>query len=151
MILLGRFEFGLVAIYPRSTSAAVHFPLPLPDAVPLMTDIPRLRAGRVGAQFWSVWIPTDTQGPAAVQMTIEQIDSVKRMCARYPDDLAMAYTAADIVRIHKAAQDRSTDRRRRRPPNQQLPGGAAHVLRPRRALYDADALPQYRVGRLGDR
>ena len=79
--------------------------LPLPEhAVPLMTDIPRLRAGRVGAQFWSVWIPTDTQGPTAVQMTIEQIDLVKRMCARYPNDLAMAYTAADIVRLHKAGK-----------------------------------------------
>jgi membrane dipeptidase len=74
------------------------------DAPPLMTDIPRLRAGHVGAQFWSVWIPVETHGPAAVQMTIEQIDVVKRMCARYPDDLAMAYTAADIVRIHKAGR-----------------------------------------------
>src|SRR5580658_6032076 len=66
--------------------------LPAPaDSPPLMTDIPRLRAGHVGAQFWSVWIPVDTQGPAAVQMTIEQIDLVKQMCARYAHDLAMAY------------------------------------------------------------
>lgn len=43
-----------------------------------LTDIPRLRAGHVGAQFWSVWIPADTQGRAAVQMTIEQIDLVKQ-------------------------------------------------------------------------
>ena len=74
------------------------------DAPPLMTDIPRLRAGHVGAQFWSVWIPVETHGPAAVQMTLEQIDLVKRMCARYPQDLTMAYTAADIVRIHKAGR-----------------------------------------------
>jgi membrane dipeptidase len=63
---------------------------------PLMTDIPRLRKGGVGAQFWSVWVPSDTIGPIAVQNTIEQIDIVTRMVARYPDSLAMAKTAADI-------------------------------------------------------
>lgn len=79
--------------------------LPAPEgSPPLMTDIPRLKAGHVGAQFWSVWIPAETQGPTAVQMTIEQIDLVKQMCARYPQDLAMAYTAADIVRLHKSGR-----------------------------------------------
>lgn len=63
---------------------------------PLMTDIPRLRAGQVGGQFWSVWIPAEITGPRAVEMTLEQIDLVKRMAARYPADLAMAYSAADI-------------------------------------------------------
>ena len=77
--------------------------LPAPEgSAPLMTDIPRLRAGHVGAQFWSVWIPVATQGPAAVQMTIDQIDLLKRMCARYPQNLAMAYTAADVRRLHKS-------------------------------------------------
>ncbi|HYB33442.1 MAG TPA: dipeptidase [Steroidobacteraceae bacterium] len=66
---------------------------------PLMTDIPRLRQGRVGAQFWSVWIPVDIKGAQAVQTTLEQVDLVKAMCARYPHDLAMAYSAADIVRV----------------------------------------------------
>ncbi len=76
--------------------------LPAPEgSPPLMTDIPRLRAGHVGGQFWSVYIPAEVTGPAAVQMTIEQIDLVKQMCARWPDDLAMAYTAADVVRLHK--------------------------------------------------
>jgi membrane dipeptidase len=79
--------------------------LPAPEgSPPLMSDIPRLKAGHVGAQFWSVWIPAETQGPTAVQMTIEQIDLVKQMCARYPQDLAMAYTAADIVRLHKSGR-----------------------------------------------
>jgi membrane dipeptidase len=72
------------------------------DQTPLMTDIPRLRAGGVGAQFWSVWVPTDSRDAAAVQMTLEQIDLVKRMVARYPGDFEMAYTAADIVRIEHA-------------------------------------------------
>jgi membrane dipeptidase len=72
------------------------------DQAALMTDIPRLRAGMVGAQFWSVWIPVSVHGFEAVQMTLEQMDLVKRMAAQYPDDFAMAYTAADIRRIHKA-------------------------------------------------
>lgn len=77
--------------------------LPVPDGgAPLMTDIPRLRAGHVGGQFWSVWIPVETQGPRAVEMTLEQIDLVKQMAARWPADFEMAYTAADVVRIHKA-------------------------------------------------
>jgi membrane dipeptidase len=73
-----------------------------PGQTALMTDIPRLRAGMVGGQFWSVWIPVSVHGPEAVRMTLEQMDLVKRMVARYPDDFAMAYTAADIRRIHKA-------------------------------------------------
>jgi membrane dipeptidase len=72
-----------------------------PDEAALMTDIPRLRAGLVGGQFWSVWIPVGVQGSEAVQMTLEQIDLVKRMAVRYPADFEMAYTAADIRRIHK--------------------------------------------------
>ncbi len=72
----------------------------------MMTDIPRLRAGHVGAQFWSVWIPVTTTGPAAVQTTIEQIDLVKAIAARWPHDFVMAYTVADIRRAereHKVA------------------------------------------------
>ena len=77
--------------------------LPAPEgSPPLMTDIPRLRRGRVGAQFWSVFIPVEVKGPQAVQQTLEQIDLVKALCARYPHDLAMAYSAADIVRLHRA-------------------------------------------------
>jgi membrane dipeptidase len=73
-----------------------------PGEAALMTDIPRLRAGMVGGQFWSVWVPVGMRGAEAVQMTLEQIDLVKRMAAAYPDDFAMAYSAADIRRIHKA-------------------------------------------------
>jgi membrane dipeptidase len=80
-----------------------HLPLE-PGQSALMTDIPRLRAGRVGAQFWSVWIPVSTPGYEAVQVTLEQIDLVKRMAAGYPQDLQMAYGAADIRRIHKSGR-----------------------------------------------
>jgi membrane dipeptidase len=79
--------------------------LPVPEGgAPLMTDIPRLRAGRVGGQFWSVWVPTDLEGNDAVQATLEQIDLVKRMVAAYPADFQMAYTAADIRRIHRSGK-----------------------------------------------
>ncbi|MFH9423831.1 dipeptidase [Streptomyces sp. NPDC017529] len=62
----------------------------------LHTDIPRLRAGGVGAQFWSVYVRTDYTGDQAVSATLEQIDVVRRLAARYPDDLRMAYTADDM-------------------------------------------------------
>ena len=71
---------------------------------PLQTDIPRLRRGHVGAQLWSVYIPVGITGPAAVLTTIEQMDVVKRMAARYPADFELAATAADIRRIEKAGR-----------------------------------------------
>ncbi|MEP6483340.1 MAG: dipeptidase [Rudaea sp.] len=74
------------------------------DDAALMTDIPRLRAGQVGGQFWSVWISPQTTGPAAVKMTIEQIDIVRNIAARWPKDFQMAYTADDIVNAHKAGR-----------------------------------------------
>ena len=64
----------------------------------LHTDIPRLRAGRVGGQFWSVYVPGDLGEPEAVVATMEQIDAVYRMVAAYPDDLAVAYSADDVER-----------------------------------------------------
>ena len=66
-----------------------------------VTDIPRLRAGGVGGQFWAVYVPPVPGGPPAVQMTFEQIDLVHRMVARYPDTFELARTAADIERIHR--------------------------------------------------
>jgi membrane dipeptidase len=65
------------------------------------TDIPRLRAGGVGGQFWSVYVPTKLSGAEAVQATVEQIDVVHRMCARYPETFELALTADDVVRIHR--------------------------------------------------
>ena len=74
---------------------------------PLQTDIARLRRGHVGAQFWSVWIPADTAGPRAVEMTLEQIDVVRRFVAANPAALEMARTAADIRRIERAGRTAS--------------------------------------------
>ena len=71
---------------------------------PLMTDIARLRAGRVGGQLWSVFIDGTVTGDAAIRQTIEQIDIVDRLVAAYPLDLELARGAADIVRIHQAGK-----------------------------------------------
>lgn len=62
----------------------------------LHTDIPRLRAGGVGAQFWSVYVRSDMAGDAAVSATLEQIDVVDQLLERYPADLARALSAEDM-------------------------------------------------------
>jgi membrane dipeptidase len=67
----------------------------------IMTDINRLRAGGVGAQFWSVYVPGDLQGQTAVTATLEQIDIVHRMIRKYPETFELALTADDIERIVK--------------------------------------------------
>jgi membrane dipeptidase len=71
---------------------------------PLHTDIARLRAGRLGGQFWSVYVPASMKGADAVQATFEQIDVVHRLVAAYPDTFALALTADDVVRIHKSGR-----------------------------------------------
>ncbi|HEV2594103.1 MAG TPA: dipeptidase [Sphingomicrobium sp.] len=71
---------------------------------PLMTDMARLHEGQLGAQFWSVYIPSEVTGDTAIRDTLEQIDIVKRMVNAYPNDLALAGSADDIVRIHKAGR-----------------------------------------------
>jgi membrane dipeptidase len=68
------------------------------------TDLPRLAAGGVGAQFWSVFVPAGLQGDAAVVATLEQIDLVHRLIKRYPDTLELALTAADAERIMAAGK-----------------------------------------------
>src|SRR6478735_4145046 len=67
----------------------------------LMTDIPRLRAGGVGGQFWSVYVPVGLEGQAAVTATLEQIDIVHQMVRRYPETFELALTADDVERIFK--------------------------------------------------
>ena len=63
------------------------------------TDLDRLTAGGVGAQFWSVYVPGNLQGEAAVATVLEQIDLTRRMIAAYPSQLELALTADDIERI----------------------------------------------------
>jgi membrane dipeptidase len=77
----------------------------LAGPVPAMhTDLGRLSAGGVGTQFWSVFVPADLAGDAAVTTTLEQIDLVREMIRRYPDSLELALTAADVERITAAGR-----------------------------------------------
>ena len=62
----------------------------------LHTDIPRLRQGGVGAQYWSVYVPCSLTGQAAVTATLEQVDHIRRLAARYPADFALASTAEEV-------------------------------------------------------
>jgi membrane dipeptidase len=67
----------------------------------LQTDIPRLREGGVGAQFWSVWVPVDLGYKGqALATTLEQIELVKLMLDRYPETFGLALSTDDIERIH---------------------------------------------------
>jgi membrane dipeptidase len=69
------------------------------------TDLPRLKKGGVGAQFWSAYVPVETSKKGvAIRTTLEQIDVIHRLAARYPDDLEMAYSVADVERIKKAGK-----------------------------------------------
>jgi membrane dipeptidase len=63
------------------------------------TDLPRLEAGGIGAQFWSVFVPASLAGESAVTAVLEQIDLARRMIAAYPEALELALTAADVERI----------------------------------------------------
>jgi membrane dipeptidase len=69
----------------------------LTQRTPGHTDLPRLRAGGVGGQFWSVYVPAEVGGGYA-RMQLEQLDLARRMIARYPDDLALCRTADDVER-----------------------------------------------------
>ncbi|GAB0195393.1 dipeptidase 1 [Grus japonensis] len=60
------------------------------------TNIPKLRSGHVGGQFWSAYVPCDTQNKDAVKRTLEQIDVVHRMCELYPETFACVVDSAGI-------------------------------------------------------
>ncbi|MGB3592902.1 MAG: dipeptidase [Ornithinimicrobium sp.] len=63
------------------------------------TDLPRLREGCVGAQFWSVWVPSTLPRDQAVIQTLEQVAAVHSMIERYSDQLGLALTADDVERV----------------------------------------------------
>lgn len=69
-----------------------------PDGRAMHTDLARLRQGRVGAQFWSVYVPATSNEAEAVRQVLEQIDVTRRLIDRYPDDLQFATTADEVER-----------------------------------------------------
>jgi membrane dipeptidase len=70
----------------------------------LHTDIARLRQGRIGGQFWSVYVPATLKGAESVRAVLEQIDVVHRLDELYPDTFELARTADDVVRIHRSGK-----------------------------------------------
>jgi len=80
---------------------AVDLTADLDASTDLHTDIPRLRAGGVGGQFWSVYVPASLAPVEAAKATFEQIDVVRRMVAAHPEAFELATTADDVQRIHR--------------------------------------------------
>ncbi|WP_426051868.1 dipeptidase [Brevundimonas sp. SL161] len=83
---------------------AVDLATNLDASTALHTDIPRLRAGGVGGQFWSVYVPATLTPTEAARETFEQIDTVRRIVAAHPDVFELATTADDVERIHAAGK-----------------------------------------------
>ncbi|XP_061598056.1 dipeptidase 1 [Cololabis saira] len=70
------------------------------------TNIPKIKQGRLGAQFWSAYVPCETQYKDAVRQTLEQIDVVHRMCQKYPETFQFVTTSQgirDAFRANKTA------------------------------------------------
>src|SRR5438552_2418960 len=91
------------AIRERGGLDSVNFAVNQPK---LMTDVPRLRSGAVGGQFWAAYVPVTTMdsGQHAAVYALEQIDLVRRLCARNSRSMAMAFTAADVQRNFTAGK-----------------------------------------------
>ena len=112
------------------------------------TDLPRLRAGGVGAQFWSVYVPATLPGDAAVTATLEQIDGGHAMINRYADQLALATTVDDVERAWKQGKIASLMGAEGGHQINESLGHAADALPPRCPLPDPHPQPQRPVGRL---
>jgi membrane dipeptidase len=95
------YPWALRGLHPGRDFGAAEISKPVAK---LMTDIPRLRQGGIGGQFWSVYVPSSMQGKEAVRATLEQIDIVHRMTKQWPETFEMAYTAADVGRSFKAGR-----------------------------------------------
>ena len=91
------------ALRERGGVDSVNFAVSQPK---LMTDVPRLVSGHVGAQFWAAYVPSSTidSGQHSAVYALEQIDLVHRLCARNSRSMAMAYTAADVQRNFAAGK-----------------------------------------------
>jgi membrane dipeptidase len=73
-------------------------------AAGLDTDFARLRRGGVGGQFWSLWVPGELKGPAATVAVVKQMDLVRRLAARYPDETALAFSADEVVKAQASGR-----------------------------------------------
>ena len=110
------------------------------------TDIARLKAGGVGGQFWSVYVPATMAGQQAVTATLEQIDVVHRMMRRYPETFELALTADDVERVFKKGKIASLDRDGGWTLDRLVAWHPSDVSSPRRPVHDAHARDQHPVG-----
>jgi membrane dipeptidase len=104
---VGRVRLTRNGTSPDPPGAAPEDPAVVDLAAPVdgtHTDLPRLAAGGVGAQFWSVYVPATLAGDEAVTAVLEQIDLTRRMIAAYPGALELALTADDVARIFAAGR-----------------------------------------------
>jgi membrane dipeptidase len=99
--LRGRYKDVIAPFDFRDTTQTAD---PAKGEIAMQTDLTRLRKGRVGAQFWSVYVSASLPEPQAVQATLEQIDVTKRLIARYPNDLALCTSAAEVEAAMKAGK-----------------------------------------------
>ncbi|NJD19019.1 MAG: membrane dipeptidase [Gemmatimonadetes bacterium] len=88
-------------VAPRDVLAPAH---DLRARTSFHTDIPRLRKGMVGAQFWSVYIPFEAVDSGAARVQLEEIDIAERMIAAYPEAFEKALSASDVDRIFGAGR-----------------------------------------------
>lgn len=95
------YPWALRDIDPGKDLSKADIAEPVPK---LMTDIPRLRQGGVGGQFWSVYTPSTMMGKEATRVTMEQIDVVHRMTQKWPSVFEIAYTSSDVERAFKAGR-----------------------------------------------
>ncbi|XP_054288246.1 dipeptidase 1-like isoform X3 [Macrosteles quadrilineatus] len=91
-LALFNFSVDLTEVDPWSRSNWSH------------TDLPRLRAGLVGAQFWSAYVPCGSQYMDAVHITMEQIDVIRRLVELYSRDLQFVSSASGILEAHRAGK-----------------------------------------------
>ncbi|MGC9670830.1 dipeptidase [Planosporangium sp. 12N6] len=87
-----RYDFDALDVAADQSASGLH------------TDLPRLRAGGVGAQYWSVYAACRPDGQAAVSEALEQIDAARRLVARYPEHLAFATSADEVERARAAGR-----------------------------------------------
>lgn len=93
---------GIIAEFDfRDTTGTAD---PVLQRGPMQTDLARIRKGRLGAQFWSVYVDFTLPEPQAVQATLEQIDLVKRLIARHPESLQLATSAAEAEKAMRAGK-----------------------------------------------
>jgi membrane dipeptidase len=88
-------------IAPHDVEAEAH---DLRGRTPFHTDIERVRTGRVGGQFWSVYIPYESVETGAAKMQMEQIDIALQIIAKYPDAFELALTSSDVNRVFGAGK-----------------------------------------------